>query len=44
MSKLMILFVLFMSGTLYDPPRVLHSLAPELSALGWTIKTTLRVR
>ena len=26
MSKLMILFVLFISGALYDPPRVLHQL------------------
>ena len=29
MSKLMILFVLFMSGALYDPPRVLHQLGPK---------------
>ncbi len=43
MSKLMILFVLFMSGALYDPPRVLHQLGPEFSALGWTIKTTFNM-
>ena len=28
MSKLMILFVLFVSGALYDPPRVLNHLGP----------------
>ena len=28
MSKLMILFVLFVSGSLYDPPRVLNHLGP----------------
>lgn len=42
MSKLMILFVLFMSGALYDPPRVLHQLGPEAAAVGWKIKATLR--
>ena len=43
MSKLMILFVLFMSGALYDPPRILHQLGPQFSALGWTIKASLDV-
>ena len=28
MSKLMIVFVLFVSGALYDPPRVLNQLGP----------------
>ena len=31
MSKLMILFVLLVSGALYDPPRVLNQLGPEAS-------------
>jgi hypothetical protein len=44
MSKLMILFVLFMSGALYDPPRVLHQLGPEAAAVGWKIASVLRVR
>jgi hypothetical protein len=44
MSKLMILFVLCISGALYDPPRVLHQLGPEAAAIGWKIKTTFNVR
>jgi hypothetical protein len=44
MSKLMIVFVLFISGALYDPPRVLNHLGPSASALGWHIKTTLQKR
>jgi hypothetical protein len=44
MSKLMILFVLVMSGALYDPPRVLHQLGPEAAAIGWKISSTLRLR
>jgi hypothetical protein len=40
MSKLMILFVLFISGALYDPPRVLSHLGPGAAVLGWHIKTT----
>ena len=44
MSKLMILFVLVMSGALYDPPRVLHQLGPDASAVGWKIASTLRLR
>lgn len=44
MSKLMILFVLFMSGALYDPPRVLHQLGPNASAAVWQVATTLRLR
>ena len=44
MSKLMILFVLLMSGALYDPPRVLNQLGPEAAALGWKLSSTLRLR
>jgi hypothetical protein len=44
MSKLMILFVLCMSGALYDPPRVLNQLGPQASAVGWQIASTLRMR
>ena len=40
-SKLMIIFVLFVSGTLYDPPRVLNQLGPEAAAIGWKIKSAL---
>lgn len=44
MSKLMILFVLFISGSLYDPPRVLNHLGPGASAIGWHIKTAFSIR
>lgn len=44
MSKLMIVFVLLVSGSLYDPQRVIHQLGPEASAVGWKIATTLRLR
>jgi hypothetical protein len=44
MSKLMILFVVVMSGALYDPPRVLNQLGPEAAAIGWKISATLRLR
>jgi hypothetical protein len=44
MSKLMILFVLLVSGSLYDPPRVLSHLGPGASALGWHIKTAFTFR
>jgi hypothetical protein len=44
MSKLMITFVLLVSGALYDPPRVLNHLGPEAAAIGWKIKTTLASR
>jgi hypothetical protein len=44
MSKISILFVLLMSGALYDPPRVLHQLGPEAAAIGWQISSTLRLR
>ena len=44
MSKLMILFVLFISGSLYDPPRVLNYLGPQAAAIGWHIKTTFNLR
>ena len=41
MSKLMIIFVLFVSGALYDPPRVLNQLGPEAAAIGLKIKNSL---
>ena len=44
MSKLMITFVLFVSGALYDPPRVLNHLGPEAAAIGWKIKSSLGYR
>ena len=44
MSKLMIVFVLFISGSLYDPPRVIGQLGPEAAALGWKIASALRMR
>ena len=44
MSKLMILFVLFVSGALYDPPRLLNHLGPSASAIGWQIKGAFQVR
>jgi hypothetical protein len=44
MSKLMILFVLFISCSLYDPPRVLNHLGPGAAAIGWHIKTALAIR
>lgn len=44
MSKLTVIFILIMSGALYDPPRVLHQFGPEAAALGWKIKTVLPYR
>jgi hypothetical protein len=44
MSKLTILFVLLVSGSLYDPPRVLNHLGPGASAIGWHIKSTFNLR
>ena len=44
MSKLMIIFVLFVSGALYDPPRVLNQLGPEAAAIGLKIKNSLAYR
>ena len=44
MSKMMITFVLFVSGALYDPPRVLNYLGPDAAAMGWKIKNTLAYR
>jgi hypothetical protein len=41
MSKLMIIFVLLASGTLYDPQRVLGHLGPDASAIGMKIKAKL---
>lgn len=41
MSKIMLIFVLLMSGALYDPQRVINYLGPEAAALGWKIKTKL---
>lgn len=43
MSKLMVMFILLVSGTLYDPPRVLNQLGPQASAVGWKIASSLRV-
>jgi hypothetical protein len=42
MSKLMIIFVLLMSGTLYDPQRVLTHLGPDAAAIGMKIKYSMR--
>ena len=44
MSKLMVLFVLFISGALYDPPRVLNHLGPSFSTFGWHLKSAFKVR
>ena len=44
MSKLMIIFVLFISGALYDPPRVLNHLGPAAAAAGWHMKTAFSAR
>ena len=44
MSKLMIVFVLLVSGSLYDPQRVIHQLGPAAAAVGWKIASTLRIR
>jgi hypothetical protein len=44
MSKLMILFVLLVSGALYDPPRVLNHLGPGATAIGWHIKSMVNFR
>ena len=44
MSKLMVIFILFISGSLYDPPRVLNHLGSDAAAIGWKIKTTLHIR
>ena len=41
MSKLMIVFVLLVSGSLYDPQRVLSHLGPDAVAIGWKIKNTM---
>ena len=38
MSKAMVIFILFASGALYDPPRVLHNLGPSASMIGYKIK------
>jgi hypothetical protein len=43
MSKFAIIFVLLMSGALYDPPRVLHQLGPQATSAGWQIAHTLRM-
>jgi hypothetical protein len=44
MSKLMMVFMLFICGALYDPPRVLNHLGPSFNTLGWHMKTALKVR
>jgi len=38
MSKLMVIFILLVSGSLYDPQRVLSHLGPDASAIGWKLK------
>jgi hypothetical protein len=38
MSKAMVIFVLFASGTLYDPQLVLNNLGPTAAAIGYKIK------
>lgn len=43
MSKLMIVFVIFISGALYDPTRVLYHLGPDAAAIGMKVKTSLGV-
>jgi len=40
----MILFVLFVSGSLYDPPRVLNHIGPQAAAIGSHIKSTFNLR
>ena len=44
MSKIMIVFVLLISGSLYDPQRVINQLGPEAAAVGWKIASSLRLR
>ncbi len=44
MSKLMLAFVISMSGVLYDPARVLHFVGPDALQLVYTMKTTLGLR
>lgn len=44
MSKLMIAVVLLLSGSLYDPQRVLHQLGPDAVAIGWKIKNSFAAR
>jgi len=41
MSKLMVIFVLLMSGSLYDPQRVLGHLGPDAAAVAMKIKNTM---
>lgn len=44
MSKLMVIFVLLASGSLYDPQRVLSYFGPDATAVGWKIKNSLASR
>jgi hypothetical protein len=44
MSKLMMVFVVCMSGALYDPTRVLHYVGPDAAAFCWTLKHSLGMR
>lgn len=44
MSKLLITFVLLVSGTLYDPPAVLGQLGPGAQAMGWRLKSSIDVQ
>ena len=44
MSKMMILFVLFISSSLYNPPRVLSHLGPAAAEIGWHLKSMFSPR
>lgn len=44
MSKIMIVFVLLASGSLYDPQRVFNHLGPDAAAIGWMIKNAFAAR
>ena len=44
MSKLMVIFVLLMSGALYDPPRVINHIGPEAAAIGWKVANSFKYR
>ena len=43
MSKLVVMFVLFMSGTFYNPPRALQQVGPEAAALTWRIASSFGI-
>jgi hypothetical protein len=41
MSKLMLMFLLFCSVTIYDPKGTIEFLAPHASQIGWQLKYAL---